>query len=89
MERRRIGVLTVALGTASTLALGVVAGPWWTPRADSSATEWSAARLGGPSTILQPVLSPDGQLMASGVVRKLVDQNPSDFHFRLKPEATP
>ena len=64
LKRRRPGIPIIALGTVAVLALGIGAGAWWKSSAGTATPDWSAARIGGPSTVLYPVLSPDGQLLA-------------------------
>ena len=63
-DRRPPAVLILAIGTAVTLALGIAAGAWWRSSAAIPTPEWDATRLGGPSTVMHPVLSPDGQFVA-------------------------
>jgi hypothetical protein len=55
------------------LAIGVAAGAMWpraasTPATATTAEQWNGSRLGGPAIVLNPRVSPDGQLLAFATV---------------------
>ena len=53
----------IALTAVVALIAGSAAGALW-PRPASPAPHWTGVLVGGPASVLQPSLSPDGQLLA-------------------------
>ena len=53
----------IALTALLALVAGGTAGALW-PRPAAPAPRWTGVLMGGPGSILQPVLSPDGQMLA-------------------------
>ncbi len=54
----------IALTALLALVAGGAAGALWPRTPARSAPNWRAALVGGPASLLQPVLSPDGQQLA-------------------------
>jgi hypothetical protein len=61
---RRTSMPLVAMTVIAAAAIAAAAWLWLRNPAPPAPRRWSAVLVGGPPTVMQPALSPDGQLLA-------------------------